>query len=38
MKSDLFSSEKIILEDAKINHLKNNFNLNTYSKLLKASE
>ena len=38
MKSDLFSSEKLILEDAKINQSNNNFNLNSYSKLLKAYE
>ena len=35
MKSDLFLSEKLILEDAKINQSNNNFNLNSYSKLLK---
>ena len=38
MKSDLFLSEKLILEDAKINQSNNNFNLNSYSKLLKAYE
>ena len=38
MKSDLFSSEKLILEDAKINQSNNNFSLNSYSKLLKAYE
>ena len=35
---DLFSSEKLILDDAKINQSNNNFNLNSYSKLLKAYE
>ena len=38
MKSDLFLSEKLILEDAKINQSNNNFNLNSYSKLLRAYE
>ena len=38
MKSDLFLSEKLILEDAKINLLNNSFNFNSYNKLLKAYE